>query len=57
MLIILSLRHLHSGAKTFFPENVHEIFVSIITSIEGTSDQLYSEERDTFSGSGNLGLF
>ena len=56
MLIILSLRHLHSGAKTFFPENVHEIFVSI-TSIEGTSDQLYSEERDTFSGSGNLGLF
>ena len=56
MLIILSLRHLHSGAKTFFPENVHEIFVSI-TFIEGTSDQLYSEERDTFSGSGNLGLF
>ena len=37
------------------PENVHIVFVSI-TSIKGKS-HLYSEEKDTFSGSGNLGLF
>ena len=41
--------------QNLVPENVHIIFVSI-TSIKGTSD-LYSEERDIFSGSGNLGLF
>ena len=43
------------GTQNLVPENVHSIFV-FITSIKGMSD-LYSEERDTFSGSGNLGLF
>ena len=43
------------GTQNLVPENVN-IIVVFITSIKGTSD-LYSEERDTFSGSGNLGLF
>ena len=42
------------GTQNLAPENVHIVFVSI-TSIKGKSD-LYSEEKDTFSGSGNLAL-
>ena len=51
LLIILFLGHLHSGDTKFGP-----IIFVFITSIKGTSD-LYSEERDIFSGSRNLGLF
>ena len=43
------------GTKNLVLENVHIIFVSM-NSIEGMSD-LYSEESDIFSASGNLGLF
>ena len=44
------------GKQNLVPENVRIIFV-FITSIKGTSDLYISEKRDTFSGSGNLGLF
>ena len=54
-LIILFWDTSIQGKQNLVPENVRIIFV-FITSIKGTSD-LYSEERDTFAGSGNLGLF
>ena len=54
-LIILFWDTSIQGKQNLVPENVRIIFV-FITSIKGMSD-LYSEERDTFSGSGNLGLF
>ena len=54
-LIILFWDTSIQGKQNLIPENVRIIFV-FITSIKGTSD-LYSEERDIFSGSGNLGLF